>query len=48
MDAVVKGYSLNPNTNPSLFNEAKVADGMESEIGDIRNLNQLTESVCKI
>ena len=47
MNAVVKGYSLNPNTNPSLFNEAKVADGMESEIGDIRDLNQLTESVCK-
>ena len=47
MNAVVKGYSLNPNTNPSLFNEAKVADGMESEIGDIRDLNQLTESVCE-
>jgi len=47
MNAVVKGYSLNPNTNPSLFNEAKVADGMESEIGDIRDLNQLTKSVCE-
>ena len=24
MGAVVKGYSLAPNTNPNLFNEAKV------------------------
>jgi CDP-glucose 4,6-dehydratase len=43
--AVVKGYALNPPTNPSLFEEAKVAEKMESEIGDIRNLEQLSNSM---
>ena len=45
MGAVVKGYSLNVNTEPSLFVEANVSKGMESEVGDIRNLEQLTESM---
>jgi CDP-glucose 4,6-dehydratase len=45
MGALVKGYSLNVNTNPALYTEANVAAGMESEIGDIRNLEQLTESM---
>jgi CDP-glucose 4,6-dehydratase len=45
MGAVVKGYALNAPTNPSLFEEAKVARKMESEIGDIRNLEQLTKSM---
>lgn len=45
MGAVVKGYALNPPTNPSLFEEAKVAEEMESEIGDIRNLEQLANSM---
>jgi CDP-glucose 4,6-dehydratase len=47
MNAVVKGYSLNVNTKPSLFKEAKVASGMESEIGDIRDLDKLTTSMSK-
>tara|TARA_X000000950_G_scaffold14462_1_gene15656 strand:- start:30055 stop:31128 length:1074 start_codon:yes stop_codon:yes gene_type:complete len=45
MGAIVKGYSLNINTNPALFTEANVAAEMESEIGDIRNLEQLTVSM---
>ena len=45
MGALVKGYSLKVNTNPALFTEANVASEMESEIGDIRNLEQLTESM---
>ena len=45
MGALVKGYSLDVSTNPALFTKANVAAGMESEIGDIRNLEQLTESM---
>lgn len=45
MGATVKGYALSPPTNPSLFNVAQVVQGMESEIGDIRNLEQLTASM---
>jgi len=41
--ALLKGYSLAPNTRPSLFNEGAVESGMESVIGDIRDLNCLTE-----
>lgn len=45
MGAVVKGYALEPNTVPSLFEEAKVSEGMESEIGNIKNLEQLSSSM---
>lgn len=45
MGAIVKGYALNPLTNPNLFDVAKVTQEMESEIGDIRNLEQLTASM---
>lgn len=45
MGAIVKGYSLVPPTHPSLFLVADVAKNMESEIGDIRNLEQLKESM---
>ncbi|MGZ5029187.1 MAG: CDP-glucose 4,6-dehydratase [Methylobacter sp.] len=45
MGATVKGYALNPPTNPSLFKEAKVAEKVDSEIGDIRNLDQLKGSM---
>lgn len=41
MGCVVKGYSLEPPTEPSLFIEANVANGMESKIGDIRDLTIL-------
>lgn len=45
MGAVIKGYALKPNTNPSLFQIANVKDGIESEIGDIRDLENLKRSV---
>jgi CDP-glucose 4,6-dehydratase len=45
MGAIVKGYSLEPNTTPNLFTEAYVGNNMESEIGDIRDLNQISKSM---
>jgi CDP-glucose 4,6-dehydratase len=45
MGALVKGYSLDVNTTPALFTAANIAEEMESEIGDIRNLEQLTKSM---
>jgi CDP-glucose 4,6-dehydratase len=45
MGAEVKGYSLEPPTAPSLFVEAKVGENMESEIGDIRSLAVLKNSM---
>jgi CDP-glucose 4,6-dehydratase len=45
MGAVVKGYSLAPYTQHNLFEVAKVADNMQSEIGDIRNLEAITQSM---
>ncbi|MDR3723194.1 MAG: CDP-glucose 4,6-dehydratase [Terracidiphilus sp.] len=37
----VCGYSLDAPTSPSLFEDAQVANGMRSEIGDIRDLNRM-------
>jgi len=45
LGAQVKGYALEPPTTPSLFNEARVAELVESEIGDIRDLQRVTQSV---
>lgn len=45
MGAVVKGFALEPNTNPNIFTQANVAQNMESEIGDITDLNHITESM---
>jgi len=45
MGAQVKGFALEPPTNPALFIEAEVAEGMESEIGDIRDLQAITASM---
>lgn len=39
--AKVIGYSLEPPTNPSLFEAAKIAGSMTSIIGDIRGLDKL-------
>lgn len=47
MGAVVKGYALNPPTQPSLFDVALIDELIESEIGDIRDLAQLTASVTQ-
>lgn len=45
MGAVVKGFGLAPATTPALFEQARVGDGMESEIGDVRDLAGVTASV---
>jgi CDP-glucose 4,6-dehydratase len=45
MGTIVKGYSLEPNTTPNLFTEAYVGKDMESEIGDIQDLNQISKSM---
>ena len=39
--AVVTGYSQTPSTEPSLFELAKIDEGMTSVIGDIRDLSSL-------
>lgn len=45
MGANVKGYSLVPNSSPNLFTKARVFENMESEIGDIRDLNHISKSI---
>lgn len=45
MGSVVKGYALEPSTDPSFFDLSKVISGMESEMGDIRNLEKLQKSM---
>ena len=45
MGAEVKGFALVPDTNPNFFTVAQVAEGMESEIGDIRDLDALRASM---
>jgi CDP-glucose 4,6-dehydratase len=45
MGASVLGYALEPNTTPNLFTKANVAQNMVSEIGDITDLNHITESM---
>ncbi len=37
LGATVRGYSLDPNTTPSLFTEANVADSLDDVRGDIRD-----------
>ena len=46
MGAYVKGYALAPESRPNLFTEARVASLMESEIGDIRDLDNLRHSMA--
>jgi CDP-glucose 4,6-dehydratase len=46
MGAQVTGFALPPATNPSLFEAARVGDGMHSILGDIRDL-ALVESITK-
>ena len=45
MGANVKGYSLNPPTSPSLFDEARIAELLDHEIGDIRDREKLCKSL---
>lgn len=45
MGAEVKGLALEPASNPALFAEAGVGQGLTSEIGDIRDLGKVSESL---
>jgi len=45
LGADVKGYALSPVTTPCLFNVARVGDVIESDIGDIRDLDHLKRSM---
>jgi len=45
LGAVVKGYALNPPTQPSLYEVSKIDRIIDSEIGDIRDLAQLSASM---
>ncbi len=45
MGAEVKGFALAPPTTPALFDEARVEQGMQSEIGDIRDLQAIARSM---
>jgi CDP-glucose 4,6-dehydratase len=45
LGANVKGYSLSPPTDPSLYNEANVGNLIESEINDIRDYEKLRKSI---
>lgn len=45
MGAEVKGYALQPPTNPSIYQSADVAEGMSSVIGDIRDYHNLERSL---
>lgn len=45
MGAIVKGFALEPNTNPSLFEVAKVNELLDSQFGDIRDLSTIKKSM---
>jgi CDP-glucose 4,6-dehydratase len=45
LGATVKGYALSPPTIPSLFNEAKIDSIIDSQIGDIRDQDELYNSM---
>ena len=47
LEAKVIGYGLEPPTHPSLFQVARVGDGMTSVIGDVRDLDHLQAAMAK-
>lgn len=47
MGAELKGLALEPPTTPSLFAEANVAQGMVSQIGDIRDYDTVLKAVAE-
>ena len=47
LEAELTGFALAPPTNPSLFEEANVADGMTSIVGDVRDLAALQAALHK-
>jgi CDP-glucose 4,6-dehydratase len=47
LGADVIGYSLAPNTQPNLFEVAKVGDGMTNVFGDVRDLKHLNKTFAE-
>jgi len=47
LGASVTGYALEPNTNPNLFASARVADGMTSLLGDVRDAEALAGALAQ-
>lgn len=47
LGAEVTGYALDPPTKPSLFEEARVAEGMHSIIGDVRDAAALQKAILE-
>ena len=47
LGAELHGYALAPPTNPGLFEEASIANGMVSTIGDVRDYRSLFEAIKK-
>ena len=45
LGAKVTGYALLPSTNPNMFDRASIEDGMISIIGDIRDINHLSNAI---
>lgn len=45
LGAKVTGYALSPSAEPSLYERARVADGMTSIIGDVRDLTALVTAM---
>lgn len=45
LDCTLKGYSLKPETEPSLYELASIEEDMESEFGDIRDIKTLSNSI---
>tara|TARA_R110002050_G_scaffold70425_1_gene151762 strand:- start:5338 stop:6396 length:1059 start_codon:yes stop_codon:yes gene_type:complete len=45
LGAVVKGYALKPSSSPNLYNILSIEKHINSEIGDIRNEEQLEKSI---
>jgi CDP-glucose 4,6-dehydratase len=47
LGAKVKGFSLRPNTDPNLYQEAGLGHHFESDFGDIRDLETISNSIKK-
>ena len=46
--AEVTGFALDPSTDPSLFELARVGEGIDSRIGDLRDLSALLALVAEV
>ena len=44
-NSIIKGYSLSPNTSPSLFSQLKFSDKFSSVIADINDFDKLKHEI---